>query len=137
MAIARQNVFFSSKTRLKRANQHIRRLEKRIKRFFETVPHSTIIETDADGGGELHKIRFAKPFPESIDVAATEAAQALRDVLDYCGAAAASAAGVANPTSAKFPFGAANLGTRAECRCPPRLRCKNALSRLQTIPRRE
>jgi hypothetical protein len=106
MASTRRNdKFFSAKTRIKRAKEHILRLEKRIKRFLETVPYSSVIEPDSDGRTKLHKIKLGKPFPESIDVAATEAIQALRDVLDYCGSAAAMAAGVTNPTSAKFPFG--------------------------------
>lgn len=101
----RADPFYSAITRLKRAKEHILRLDKRTKRFFQTVSTTNIIEPDSDGVTELHKTKLSKSFPESCDVAATEAIQALRDTLDYTGAASAIAAGHTTPTSAKFPFG--------------------------------
>jgi hypothetical protein len=101
----RADPFYSATTRLKRAKEHILRLDKRTKRFFQTVATANIIAPDTDGITELHKVKLGKPLPESCDVAATEAIQALRDTLDYTGAASAIAAGHAAPTTAKFPFG--------------------------------
>lgn len=101
----RTDPFYSATTRLKRAKAHILRLDKRTKRFLQTVPATNVIELDTGGVTQLHKVRLGKPFPKSCDVAATEAIQALRDTLDYIGAATAIAAGYPNPTCAKFPFG--------------------------------
>jgi hypothetical protein len=96
--------FRSAKIRLRRANERISHLEKRIKRFLDTVGYASIVEPDADGVTQLHKIRFAKRLPEACELAATEAIQALRDTLDYAGAATVIAEG-REPKQAKFPFG--------------------------------
>jgi hypothetical protein len=101
----RTDPFYSATVRLKKANALIARLDKRTKRFFQSVPGTNFVEPDTDGVTQLHKVKLGKPIPESCELAATEALQALRDTLDYVGAAATVASGCRTPTSAKFPFG--------------------------------
>jgi hypothetical protein len=104
MAISR-DPFHSPKQRLSRANDHIRRLHKRIETFFKKAPYSRVIELDTDGVTQLHKFKFTQRLPESCVLSATEALEALRSTLDQTGYAAAVAAGKSSPKKTQFPIG--------------------------------
>jgi hypothetical protein len=104
MAISR-DPFYSPKQRLSRANDHIRRLHKRIETFFKKAPYSRVIELDTDGVTQLHKFKFTKRLPNSCVLSATEALEALRSTLDQTGYAATVAAGKVSPKKTQFPIG--------------------------------
>jgi hypothetical protein len=104
MAISR-DPFYSPKQRLSRANDHIRRLHKRIETFFKKAPYSRVIELDTDGVTQLHKFKFTKRLPDSCVLSATEALEALRSTLDQTGYAATVAAGKVSPKKTQFPIG--------------------------------
>jgi hypothetical protein len=94
----------SPKRRLARANQHIRRLEKRIATFFKKKPGESFSETDPKGI-TTHGYRFTRAIPDSWADGGAEAIEALRSALDQCGYAVAVKAGVTEPKNAYFPFG--------------------------------
>jgi hypothetical protein len=104
MAISR-DPFYSPRARLKRANEHISRLHKRVERFFWQAPYRQVIELDADGVTQLYKFKFTKRLPESCTHSAAEALEALRSVLEQTGFAAAVASGKVNPKKTQFPIG--------------------------------
>ncbi len=102
--MAKRDPFESPKRRLARAKQHVNHLEKRINTFFKKEPYARVVEKDADGVTDLHKIKFTKPLPDSCDLAATEALEALRATLDQIGYATASLAGKVDPKQTQFPI---------------------------------
>ena len=97
--------FYSPKARLKRANEHINRLHKRIEKFFKQAPYRQVVELDADGVTQLYKFKFTKRLPESCTHSAAEALEALRSALDQIGYAAAVASGKIAPKRTQFPIG--------------------------------
>jgi hypothetical protein len=99
-----RDLFDSPKRRIRRANEHIRNLEARIKRFFKDEPYRRIVELNTSGSKEIHKIRFIKPFPDRPGELAFEAGVALRSALDQVGYATAVASGKVRPKSAYFPI---------------------------------
>ncbi len=102
--------FYSPKSRLKRANQHLRRLHKRIDRFFQQDPCRAVAEFDTDGVTKIHKLKFVKRLPESWTHSAVEILEALRSVLDQTGYASAVAAGKVAPKKTQFPIGDSPTG---------------------------
>jgi hypothetical protein len=100
-----RNPFYSPRARLKRANEHIGRLHKRIERFFKQAPYRQVVELDADGITQLYKFKFTKRLPESCTHSAAEALEALRSALEQTGFAAAVASGKAKPKKNQFPIG--------------------------------
>jgi hypothetical protein len=97
--------FYSPRGRLKRANEHISRLHKRVERFFKQAPYHEVVELDADGVTQIHKFKFTKRLPESCTHSAAEALEALRSTLDQIGYAAAVASGKVTPKKTQFPIG--------------------------------
>ncbi len=104
MAVSR-DPFYSPKARLKRANKHLGRLKKRIDRFFKPNPCRQVVELDADGITQIHKLKFIKKPPESWTHSATEILEGLRSALDQIGYASAVAAGKVAPKKTQFPIG--------------------------------
>ena len=97
--------FYSPRARLKRANEHIGRLHKRVEGFFKKAPYRQVVELDADGITQLYKFKFTKRLPESCTHSAAEALEALRSTLDQVGYAAAVASGKTAPKKTQFPIG--------------------------------
>src|SRR5258708_1301712 len=97
--------FHSPKARLKRANQHIARLHKKIESFFKKPPYRSVVELDADGVTQLHKFQFTDRLSPACVHDATEALEGLRSVLDQAGYAAAVAGGKYAPKKTQFPIG--------------------------------
>jgi hypothetical protein len=104
MAIS-HDPFDSPKQRLSRANDHIRRLHKRIDTFIKKAPCHRVVELDADGITKIHKFKFTKRIPASCTHSAAEALEALRSALDQIGYAAAIASGKDAPKKTQFPIG--------------------------------
>jgi hypothetical protein len=98
------DIFESSKLRLSRAKEHILAFEERKKAFLKAKEWTDIIERDAQGVNDLHKVRFLKPFPNEFALIATEAIEHLRASLDHAAYAVAVASRITNPKSAYFPF---------------------------------
>jgi hypothetical protein len=96
--------FDSPKCRLLRAKQHIRDLDSRINKFFKKQPHKGVVERDANGLNELHKVRLTKPIPSQFADRTAETVEALRSALDQTGYAVAVLAGATEPKSAYFPI---------------------------------
>jgi hypothetical protein len=87
------------------AKERIGDLEREIDRFFKSEPYARVVEPDADGAYEEHKIRFTKRIPNSVINIAAGVINDLRAVLDHAGYAAATTSGKINPRHAYFPFG--------------------------------
>jgi hypothetical protein len=104
MALSRTDPFYSPKRRLLRAQKQLASLDRRIKRFLFDKPHKLIVELDADGIHESHKIKFTRRLPISCDDLAFEALFTLRAVLDQTAYAAALASGKVRPKYASFPI---------------------------------
>lgn len=94
--------FFSPERRLIRAYAHISELDREIRRFFDSRPHSVVVEHDPDGLHEIHKIKPTKPIPLDWSDIAFDALVNLRSALDQIGYAAAAASGSVSPTRAAF-----------------------------------
>ncbi len=115
----------SPKRRLRRAQEHISRLEKRIGTFFKRKPGDYVAEVDSHGM-TVHAFKFYRKIPDSWADAAVEALEALRSSLDQCGYAVAVRAGVPEPKNAYFPFGdsVVDLDANVKGRCkdlPPEI----------------
>jgi hypothetical protein len=102
--MASRDPFHSPKARLKRANEHIERLHKRIERFIQKHPYKQVTEPDIDGVTQLYKFKFTRPLPESCTHSATEL-ETLRSTLDQTGYAAAVVSGKILPKRTQFPIG--------------------------------
>jgi len=111
--------FDSPKRRLLRAKQHIRDLDLRISKFFKKQPHKGVVERDASGLNEIHKVRLTKSIPSQFADRAAEVVEALRSALDQTGYAVAVLAGAIEPKSAYFPIAekAADLENVIKGRC--------------------
>ena len=75
---------------LRRAKQQIDDLETQIHTFAKEKPWSHIVEKDADGVANLHKVKFTERLSEDLPHIVFEAANNLRAVLDQLGFAVAS-----------------------------------------------
>lgn len=127
----RRDLFYSPKRLIRRANEHIRNLEARIKRFFKDEPGRHVSELDADGTNEIHKIRFAKTFPDRPGELAFEAGIALRSALDQAGYATAVGSGKIRPRRAYFPI--ADSEPQLETDVIGRRRCDDLLPEILTL----
>ena len=115
----------SPKRRLKRAKQKIRRLEKRIDRFFKSKLGRRVTEVDSRGV-TTHAFNFDRKIPDGCADAAVEAIEAMRSALDQCGYAVAVKAGITEPKNAYFPFAdnPTDLNANVKSRCkdlPPEI----------------
>lgn len=113
--------FSSPRMRIARAKEHIRNLDRRVKRFFDFKPYANVIERDEDGTQDLHKVRLTKTFPASVTSVAAEAIEGLRSALDQAAFATATLTGIKHPKSAYFPISK----TAAELDAVIKGRCKN------------
>ncbi len=105
MALSRTDPFYSPKRRLARAKKHIANLKRCLARFDYSKPYKIVVQPDADGIYETHKIKFTKRIPAICDDLAFEALFTLRAVLDQIGYAAAVAYDMPRAKYTYFPFG--------------------------------
>ncbi len=94
-----------AKSGIKNAKRHIAELEKRVKIFFDGHPYASVIETNADGTEDFHKVKLTQPLPDDLADIAFDIVSNLRASLDRAGYAVAVAAG-RKGADAHFPFGA-------------------------------
>lgn len=111
--------FNNSKRRIERAKTHIHDLDGKIRYFLDRKPCSHVVEPDADGVNQLHKIKFTAPIPDSFGEIAADILENLRAALDQAGYAVAVAAGTIKPRYAYFPIVeyAADLDAAINGRC--------------------
>jgi hypothetical protein len=105
MALSRIDPFYSPERRLARAKKHVENLKRHLSRFEDSKPYKRLVQPDADGIHETHKIKFTKRIPTACDDLAFEALFTLRAVLDQTGYAAAVAARMPRTKYTYFPFG--------------------------------
>lgn len=96
--------FHSSKYSVDHAKRHIRNLETEASIFFGTRPYAVVVETNANGTEDAHKIKLVKPMPVSLPGIAFDALNSLRSSLDQAGYAIAIACSKSGK-KAHFPFG--------------------------------
>lgn len=118
--------FSSPRMRIARAKEHIRNLDRRVKRFFDAKPYARVAERDDDGINDLHKVKLTKTFPAGVTSVAAEAIEGLRSALDHAAFATAVLSGVKHSKSAYFPISssAAELDRVIKGRCkdiPPEI----------------
>jgi hypothetical protein len=103
-------------------------LSTEIKSFAKDEPWSYVIEPDGDSGQYRHKLVFTERITEHLPNILFDAASNLRAALDQIAfAIAVKHTGMAEPKSAKFPFGSTedDLGNNARGGCkdlPPAIR---------------
>jgi hypothetical protein len=95
----------SPKSMLSRAKRQIAELDVHIKKFMEDKPWSAVVEKDADGITNLHKIKFTARLSDDLAHIVFESANNLRAALDQLGFAVAQLNGHREPKSCKFPAG--------------------------------
>jgi hypothetical protein len=105
MALSRIDPFYSPERRLARAKKHVENLKRHLSRFEDSKPYKRLVQPDADGIHETHKIKFTKRIPAVCDDLAFEALFTLRAVLDQTGYAAAVAARMPRTKYTYFPLG--------------------------------
>ncbi len=98
------DAFESSRYRIKHAKGHITKLEGEIRGWVASNPYARVIESNADGTKDIHKMKLVKPLPDPLDGIAFDIVSNLRSALDLAGYATAKAAG-GSTRKAKFPFG--------------------------------
>jgi hypothetical protein len=96
--------FRSSRYSLDRAKGHIQHLKTERDAWFRSNPYAKIIEPNAEGTEDIHKVRLTQPMPVAIPGIAVDALNNLRSALDQAGYAVAIAASTTGK-KAHFPFG--------------------------------
>ena len=102
--LAMPNLFDSPKRTLERAKHHIADLERQIETLVHDDSRAYVIEKDADGVTNIHKIRFTRWLPDDASSILFDIATNLRAVLDQTAYAAALASGKTSPKNTLFPF---------------------------------
>jgi hypothetical protein len=97
--------FYSPKRRVASAQRHLRNMDTQCATFFQSKPYARIVEVDADGLTQLHKIKLVNDFPDEIGDLAADTVDNLRSALDQTGYAAAVAAKQPRLKKTAFPFG--------------------------------
>ena len=113
------DLFTSAKSTHRHAIHRIGEFEAKITAFERDRDWSYVIEKNADGTKESHKIKFKKIFFDETPNIVFDAVNNLRAVLDQTAYAAAVASGKLNPKCAYFPIGddAAGLENVIKGRC--------------------
>ena len=113
------DAFASPKRRIARAKRHIGDLQRRIDKFFKKHPYAHVVEKDANGKTDVHKIKLLKFLPATMGDLATDVVEDLRSALDQAAFATAFTAGRLTAKSAYFPIAddAPGLETGIKGRC--------------------
>jgi hypothetical protein len=99
------DIFHSPKLRVQNAKGHIANLQSRINIFLSTKPYARVVEPDATGINQLHKIKFTKPLPDEFATIAADVVDNLRSALDQAWYAVAMISKAIQPGGeAQFPF---------------------------------
>src|SRR5436190_127055 len=95
----------SARYMLKHARLRIDEAEGVARGFTQSNPYKPVVEPDADGTNDIHKIKLRIPFPEKLHGIVFDVVNALRAALDHAGYAVAVAANPTKGSNAHFPFG--------------------------------
>src|SRR5712664_2905678 len=95
--------FHSSKYLIAHAKRRIKEVEGEITEFIKSDPYTCFVETDAQRGKDIHKIKLIKPMPAAIPGTAFDAINSLRSALAHAARATAIAARKTGKR-AHFPF---------------------------------
>jgi hypothetical protein len=98
-----RNKFRDSWLRVNWAKKDFTQFKRTSRRFFNSKPHVAIAEMDDKGIYELHKIKLARPLPDSLGNRVLTTLEHLRSALDLTAYAVAVAAHVATD-QIHFPF---------------------------------
>ncbi len=96
--------FYSSKRCIGRAKTHIRDLDRKIGFFLQQEPCAVVVETDADGVDQLHKLKLTKSLPDVMEDIASDAIAQLRASLDQATYATVAAGGKPDAKNTYFPI---------------------------------
>lgn len=96
--------FESAKRTVRRAKHHIDDLERQIIAFTDNNSWTYVVDLDADGFHQLHKIRFSRSLPDDLPSILFDAVSNLRASLDQCGYACVIAAKSKSLKHIAFPF---------------------------------
>ena len=100
--------FYGSLRAVARAKDHTENLHAEMRRFLGPHPYELVIEPDADGVNEVHKVRLTSgEMPPILADIAFDAVCTLRAALDRAGYEVAVASGNTSPKHTHFPFGSA------------------------------
>jgi hypothetical protein len=97
--------FAGPKSLLRHAEDHVSNLSAKINAFMDEKPWAVVIEKDLDGTTNLYKVKFTDDLAWNTPNVFFDAVINLRAVLDQTAYATALLNKVADPKSAKFPFG--------------------------------
>lgn len=90
--------------KIKRANDHIQDMHKRVVEFFKTHPYEVFTEADLSGERETLKVKLNASPPNEISIIVAEAIYHLRSSLDQLTCELAKANGVTDTSKTYFPF---------------------------------
>jgi hypothetical protein len=76
------DIFSSPKRRIARAKKNIAGLDAQIQSFFNKKPYASVVEADAQGINNIHKIKIINPIPDALIDETVGAAEELRSALD-------------------------------------------------------
>jgi hypothetical protein len=103
----RSQILLSARSKVERANHHIRDIERWLRAYRDRNAHSVQIGTDAGEDSDGSGVRITNPAvqlpAEDLPCAVGDAVHNLRSALDHIAAAIYLAAGV-NPEEATFPI---------------------------------
>jgi hypothetical protein len=124
--------FYSSKVRIARAEEHLKDLNTQIDSYFAKEPYAKVVDLDADGIHEIHKIKLIERFPLRWRLLATEIVEHLRASLDHATwTTGYLKSGDPNIQQVHFPFAGAAAGLENSMR----RRSKNLPPEIQTLLR--
>jgi hypothetical protein len=96
--------FSSSKYSIEHAKGHIFAFDQAHSLFINSRPYTLVVEQNADGTEDFHKIKMTKPMPPQLAGIAFDAINNMRNALDQACFAVGTAAGGRGRQS-HFPFG--------------------------------
>jgi len=106
MTIPQNDPFYSAKSSLLRAENHITDFDTAIWRYRDEHPPAYVTELDPDGRTQTLKFRFTEPFPQTWIDSATDALIATRSALDQACYAASKVSGNTSLRHTQFPIAA-------------------------------
>ena len=124
--------FYSAKLRIARAKEHLNDLKATIDSFLAKKPYTRVVDLDADGINEIHKIKLTERFPFHWRLLATEIVEHLRASLDHATwTTGYLKSGDRNIQQVHFPF----AGAAADLDNSMRRRSKNIPPEIQALLR--
>jgi hypothetical protein len=95
--------FRGARSRIRWAKESSGQFQRRAQSFFKKNPHATVVEPDADGIHERHKLKLTRPLPDSLTKSTVTSLEHLRAALDLTAAVIAAKIGT-SAGDIHFPF---------------------------------